>query len=511
MNKESNINKKWWKSRISNFRVLWANTSSRFSKWWKDKLLISLKASYKNIFKIAGISAITYSLIYLIPALLVLLVNKDNPEFTTTITDIFINFLLSFFIILLIFIFLGLIYVVTGTKTDLLRLSYNNIRSKIREIIKKCLIGSVILVLIVCIPQFFVLLYNIDHPDFNSALANLFVFGIISLFSLIVCIFILFCISIVIITIWRKYHPSVTKKKGDSILKDENVPPGGPPTQPIISGSNFGHTRKYIIMSIGGITWLVYVIYYVGRAYLEGFFISLGIPKEYVSFQLHDYIYYGAQIDTIIIVIIFTAVLVKLIMTLSRQSITQNKPFSIPIDIFVLGYLVLYSIFLVCFVFLQIFRPDYVVHVAPTMVILMTCIFLLGFMTLILYFDPNTYAHIMSSKIRRSLFITTIIITLIVSPYMSGKAWGAYKGLIVNRLGFPKVELCTNKILDDDIKWITADNFTYRTDQELLLVMETNDYVFIKTTETTSPVYILKPSDILSIKVLYSEKMDITE
>jgi hypothetical protein len=431
---------------------------------------------------------------------------KDKPENSITFVSLIVGELLSIVIVFVTLVIIGIIYVIVGTKTDLLRISYINIRSKLKSIIKRGLLVSAILVLVVYIPQFFILLLNIDHPDFNEAFANLIVFGINSFFGLFVVIFLLLCILVTIVTIWRKYHPRVITKDNAIMATTEKTQSTEPPAQPAMAEQVSSPYGQYFYMFVSGISGFVYLMYYVGRAYFEGFFSSIGVPKDLISFQLHDYAYSGAQIDTILITGAFTAVLVGLLMNWFRKHIDLKRP-NIKIEVgFVLIYLCLYSVLLIIFAFLQIFRLDLIIEIPVVMSVLMTCLVTLTLLILVLYFDQVILSNIWNSKIKRNIFIVAAIITLLCSPYMGGKAWGAYKGQIAKITDFPAIELYTNKVLTDEINWITVDNVTFKSNQELHLVLKTNDYIFVKTTDKTSPVYVLNTLDVLSTKVLYSEK-----
>jgi hypothetical protein len=500
------------RKKLNGFKAWWENVINTFKIWWVSKFLISLKVSYESGLRVISLLAVVYSVLNFIINLLIFFNNKNHPGFNTTIGDLFINLVRSFVVTFLIITVIGIVYIIVGTKIDLFRLSYINIRLKLVSIIKKCLLISAILVLFVCIPTFFTLLLNIDNPDFNKAFSNLILFGIISLISLFVVIFLILCLWEILKTARSKYISPKKKVVKQKKLEEGKVTPKQIPISTSVKTTNILHSKQYFLTSIGGITWLVYILYYVGRAYTEGYFTPLGIPKDCISYQLQDYVYYGAQIDTILITIIFTLILGKLLMTWFSPPTGEIRPYNKYADIFVLGYLCLYSVGLICFgVFIQIFRPDLVIKTPIIIGILMFCILLLSLLVMVIYFDSDMFSHIRTTKVKRSIFIITAIITLLFSPYMSGLSWGAFKGQTTKLANFPKVELYSNRELIDEIPWVPVDNTTYKSNQELHLILKTNDFLFVKTTDDTSPVYMFKPSDVLSIKVLYSEKLSLTK
>lgn len=471
-----------------------------FKTWWNERFFTALKASIRRILKLSGFGAAIIFFLYFLPMLLLFLVNKNSLELNKALVNLVVGAFLLFGISFIIIFLLGIFYVILGTKTDIFRKILNNIVAQYKGILRGCAIIALVLTALGFIPQFFSLLVNIDNPKFSIALANLILYGVITFISIIIGLIILLIIFAVTLTIWRKFNPRSIKDKKETTVK-EILPPAKTPPTVTMPSSNFWANRRVLYMSISGISGLLYIMYYVGRAYYEGYFAALGIPKDFMSYQIYDYIYFGAQIDTILITVVFTAILLKLLTTWFYVSV-QSRPYSKNAVIFINVYLVIYAVILLCCVFLQIFRPELIIQKPLIMGILMTCIILLTLLVMVLYFDEDSFSHIRNTKTLRGIFIATAIITLLFSPYMSGKAWGVLRGETIRINDFPQVELYTNKILDDSIQWASADNITFRSDQKLYLVMKTSEYEFIKSTDNTSSVYVFSVSDILSTKIL---------
>ncbi len=374
-----------------------------------------------------------------------------------------------------------------------------------KRILKASAIGAALIFALSFIPQFLLLLLHIDRPEFGKALANLALAGAFMFIFGFIALVILCYILVVIAKIWRRYHPRVSVNDNQG-PPTEAIPPALGQDSGPIGVSKVPSARRYFYLLTGGISGFIYILYYVGRAYCEGFYLSVGVPKSFINFELHDYIFFGAQVDTILITGAFTAVLVGLLMTRFFPRTEQSKLVDSFINrssvVLALGYLVLYDLALVLFAYFQIYRPDLVVEPPFVISILMTCMVTLGILIVILYFDKDGLSRIRNGKIKRSIFITAAIVTLLFSPYMSGEAWGAYKGQIVKLTGFPQVELYANRELTDGIKWVPIDNVTYKSDQELYLIVKTTEYVILKTSDNSSAVYVLNPSDILSTKIL---------
>ncbi len=374
-----------------------------------------------------------------------------------------------------------------------------------KRILKASSVIAVLVFALGFIPQFMLLLLNIDDPRFNRALANLALGGISASIFVFVAIFLICCAIVGTAALWRRRHPQVGSKDKRSTSTEIKLPAtrqdSASQAIPVAPA-----TRRFLYMLTGGISGFIYTMYYVGRAYYEGFYVSVGIPKSFIHYDLQDYIYLGAQIDTILITGAFTAVLIGLLLTRFIQP-TGQRQFTTRFEnrflvLMALGYLVLYDLALVLFAYLQIYRPDLVVKPPFVIGILMSCAMTLGLLVMILYFDHDMLSRIRNGRTKRSIFIAGAIVTLFFAPYMSGEAWGAYKGQIIKVTDFPKVELYANRRLSDDIKWVTADNITYKSNQELYLVVRTTEYVVLKSTDNVTATYVLNPSDILSTNII---------
>jgi hypothetical protein len=352
------------------------------------------------------------------------------------------------------------------------------------------------------IPQFLLLLLNIDNPLFSKALANLAIGGLGAFIICFIALVIILSISVIIVTVWRLYHPGKTKVVGGKLAEPK---PSSSGPLPEVSPVRTLNTRS--IIAIGGISGFIYFMYYIGRAYSDGYSAVLGVPSSLIHYEIQDYVYFGAQIETIWITLMFTAILIGFLVTWFRRYPIEDKPHARWATVGILAYLVLYGLALLLFAMYQIFRPDLVVEKAFVVTILTTCIFLFGAIIMVLYFDPDTFARIRIGKIKTKIFITVAIITLLIAPYMSGKAWGAFKGQIVNINDFPNVEIYTTRQIIDGINWVSVDSVTFRSASSLHLILKTAEYVVLKAGGDDNSVYVLKQSDILSIKIISLTKI----
>lgn len=356
-------------------------------------------------------------------------------------------------------------------------------------------------------PYFLLLILHPDNPLFGRSLVGLVALTVSTFVWLFIALVIPLYIIAAVRAKWRKHH----RRPPANGTQAEEPPVAAPaPVVPPSVGATISaappppFTRTHLLTLIGGISGLAYLMYYVGRAYYDGFFRSLGVPAGFVHFELQDYMYSGAQVDTIFITGAFTAVLVGLLMTRSWTA-EQNTPSSDWIvRVTAVGgtiYLVWNALMLALFWYWWIFRPDLIIETPVVLGILLTSIMILAILIMLLYFDRATFSQIRSGKVKSRIFTAAAVITLLFTPYMTGQAWGAYKAQITNPSDFPQVELYADRKLIDGIEWLPVGNATYRS-QQLSLIARTSDYIFLRASNTTGTVYVLRPSDILSIELL---------
>ncbi len=349
---------------------------------------------------------------------------------------------------------------------------------------------------------FLLLILYPDNPLFSRTLVGLVALTVATFVWLFIALLILLYIIVAVGAMWRKHHRRVPAEGVQAEAQPLVTQPPVVATVAAAPAPRFTRTRLFTL--IGGISGLVYLMYYVGRAYYDGFFKSLGVPASLVHFELQDYMYSGAQVDTIFITGAFTAVLVGLLIT-RIWTAEQNTPSNDWIvRVSAVGgtiYLVWNGLMLALFWYWWIFRPDLIIEKPVVLGILVTSIMILGILIMLLYFDRATFSQIRSGKIKSRIFIAAAIITLLFTPYMSAQAWGAYKAQIINPSDFPQVELYADQKLGDGIEWVPTDNAVYRS-QELSLIAKTSDYIFLRASNSTGTVYVLRSSDILSMEIL---------
>lgn len=263
--------------------------------------------------------------------------------------------------------------------------------------------------------------------------------------------------------------------------------------------------RHFVALIVGGLTALIYLLYFVGRTYSDAYLSALKIPAGIMNYSLEDYAYFGARIDNLIITLLFTSIVVGFLLYLfPLQTSAPVKSYRKSDLIVGLGYFIYFAAILAGMVVFIVFAPSK--RAAPPLVfgILMACTVTVGCSILLLY-DTAIASRIKRGKIISKLFVTGIAITLICFPYMSANAWGTFKGIIKSDR-YPLVELHATYQVIDDVRWEVVTDNSLRTAEDLHLILSNDKYLILKSGAEPSNVYIVRLEDILSTKIIGSQK-----
>jgi MFS family permease len=366
-----------------------------------------------------------------------------------------------------------------------------------KRVLKAAAIMAGILSFAYFISLFLSVVAILDVSLWSSAFANL----LISAFFGFVMLFIAFgVLSIVIwfpVKWWRKKHPAATaiapdKDSGEMTAEKAGVSPS----------EQFRYT---ISLFFGGLSAFLYLLYLVGRTYYESYLSSLGVPKGIVNYRLDDYVYFGAQIDRLVIVVTFTAILIGFLMFWFRRREMTHRGYKRWDFLIGLGYFLIFTLILAFFAFVTVSRSDLDNVPAVIFGILMACLGTSILLIIVLY-DEGILSRITKGEIIRKIFVASVVTTLLVFPYMSAKAWGAFKGITAKLNTFPQVELCATQKVIDGIQWQPTGNDSFRSAEELYLIARTDDYLILKVAARPNDVYIVKFTDVLSTRVFDSSK-----
>ncbi len=253
----------------------------------------------------------------------------------------------------------------------------------------------------------------------------------------------------------------------------------------------------------GGLTTFMCLLYFVGRIYSQAYFAALNIPSSIINYSFADYAFTGAKWHNLIIVLLFTSVVIGFLLFLFAPRMTNSRK-KVPTVDKVIGpcYYVLFTIALVYSAVVLSFSE------ANKFVVAFLFFFPLaaaGWFLLVLS-ERKLASYIKRGRVRSKIFIASTVAMIILFPYMCSTGWGTFSGILEldkHPYGYPLVELTSNQRLIDDIRWRnTSGNSSYKTDEQLALVLSNDKYIILKSTIEPSNVYIVKIEDLLSMTVL---------
>jgi hypothetical protein len=274
-----------------------------------------------------------------------------------------------------------------------------------------------------------------------------------------------------------------------------------------------GNGKNNIVMQIvSAAPVFVYFLFFIGRAYSEAYLKILGIPASSVKYELSDYAYFGAQLDTLLITVVFTAIFVCLVWYFRTETDGSNKYKKSELAL-IISYLPYSVIVLIVSSAIFIFNKSVINQPAAVIMAIMTTIIPAGLIIITLT-ERDIVKRIKRGRILSPLFVASIAITLIFFPYLSSSGWGAFKAYTspykeLNLSSNTVVEIYASHPLSSDLKWDTTEDNVYVTTDELFLILENDSNLFIKTSLNTklkeSKTYIISTADIISYSISTKE------
>jgi hypothetical protein len=261
--------------------------------------------------------------------------------------------------------------------------------------------------------------------------------------------------------------------------------------------------RVFAVLSV-----FVYFLFFVGRVYSEAYLKTLGIPPSTIKYEFFDYAYFGAQLDTIIITIIFTFIFFGIIWYFRMETNGLNKYKKI--ELFFAVFYLFYSVaVLIAVSIIFIFNKSAWNQPAAVVAAIMTTIIPAAFIIIILT-ERGLLRRIKRGRILSPLFVASMAITLIIFPYLSTSGWGAFKAYTspyeeLNLSPNTLVEISASHPLINDINWESRDNDLYVTTEELFLILKNDTNLFIKRDLGESETYIISTDDIISYSISTKE------
>lgn len=254
------------------------------------------------------------------------------------------------------------------------------------------------------------------------------------------------------------------------------------------------------------------LLYFVGRRYLEAYYLTTGIPPELLQFSIADYVYSGAHPFRLLVVILFTAIGIGLIRLASQKEFDKpvsrvtgerrkaktvrekgrqflealNKKLETGFFYYMLGLFILYCFILPILAGIEAFggRPDFrgmlVLSYLSIVLILFTVV---G--AVITLFDRRALLRLSRHSKTRALVLWSGALLFFFLPYLGAGAYGSFMGfqdISKHRISrvFDTVTLIANQPLNIMLDWERVTNDVYKTADKLYLLGVNSESLFIR-------------------------------
>jgi hypothetical protein len=289
-----------------------------------------------------------------------------------------------------------------------------------------------------------------------------------------------------------------------------------------MSDSSIKQGPKKLVQITGVITLLSYLLYFVGRRYLEGYYGALGLPANSLHFETTDYLYQSIQLPLLIIIIVFFTLGMKILPIIRDCYIksipkgTNDKSIWIKlIDSFkgkeenkaVLPFFIT-ILFFISLTILGVLYSTGLIDKNSAAFAVVTLISTIagGGAGLLAVFDESFIELIFKSVWRARIFTTLSLIVIILIPYLSSYAGGAYMGFLdispaqIDRK-FSSIELSADNPIVEEFKWQMSSNNIYQTTDTLYLLTMNNELLYIRLTGNETKTVVVPIANLISFTV----------
>jgi hypothetical protein len=378
----------------------------------------------------------------------------------------------------------------------------------VRQILKAAAIFAGIFAALVFVPNLFSVFAFLKSSQWNNSLTALLLVTALIYLAFFISFILLFSIAGLIAIWWRKSHPHKPLKTTMVSPPELSVQSSATQTEqpPVISLPSFSNALTW---SLGILSGLLYALYFVGRTYIENYYAQFGIPSYYISYAQHDYIYFGAQIDTLLISGAYMLILVGFLRYWLHQPVRELSYGKWDL-VFAISYLILFSIVFVFVVIIDLFNTNLANEPGMIMASIISAVVVAGIQVMITYFDRGILNRIKVGSVISVFFMITVSISLLWFPFVTAKAWGLlmghFKASTITEI-YPKVDLEVSTKITDAINWTPTNHSSYKNSDTLYLILKNDKYMFLKKTAVPRDIIILNTENVLSTTVYASDNV----
>ncbi|GEM_PF-4455082 len=254
-----------------------------------------------------------------------------------------------------------------------------------------------------------------------------------------------------------------------------------------------------------------YLLYYIGRRYIEGYYDVLGIPSSSLQLEFHDYIYWGAHPIQFLLAIAFVFLLIGLYRFANTKAIEtdgfndlkkvsfwralsgalkqKESRKNILTVVFFLYEFGFGTVGLIYIVFLwelsppkssPPFPPQTAIAITTIMLVFLTA----GFGIIAMWFDKIVLSFIRAVRFFTNYFYVATIIVLVVMPHYGAFSWGVYTGgLGISPRSisshFNHIDIIYSKPLANGLDEAVS-SASSNTSDDKYLIFENKDFLFVK-------------------------------
>ena len=256
---------------------------------------------------------------------------------------------------------------------------------------------------------------------------------------------------------------------------------------------------------LAGIPAFGYLLYVTGRSYSDAYYSTIGIPNGIVNFDFWDYIYFGARDFKFLISLAFAVMFARFVLYLTESTQEYYDDHYPRLQYgFIIFYFVWYVVTLLVLIAYTWLDPTLKTDLVYSLTAIMLCVATSGFSIMILL-DKKLLVRIKDGRVISQVFPWLIALVLIFFPHTFADAWGRFEGMMAKD-SQPLVELYAPYQVIDDIEWEPTSNNSCRTVDDLRLLFSNQQYLIVEAVTDGHSLYVVAIDDILSIKIVGSEK-----
>jgi len=276
-------------------------------------------------------------------------------------------------------------------------------------------------------------------------------------------------------------------------------------------------SAKIDVFKVAGVLiYLGYLLYYIGRRYIEGYYQTLGIPASLLQFSFQDYVYEGAHPFLFSAAIAFVLLLIGLIrfyqMKVIEEKIEQKgtsvwrrlwetlknrrkRENCFTIAFFTYEYVISGGwLFYVCLLWL--FGPPELTLATMTIILIV----LIGGMGIIaMWLDELVVSFFRKNKFLTKVFFVITVLVLIVIPHLGGYSMGIFASTLHTSQdnlarNFKHIELVASQPANEHFSWNKAEDGLYHTTSTQYFILNNTESLFIIPSSNNCIVVVPKDS-----------------